>query len=69
MRRAARPHPTQLPLRLAPAPEPPPITANEPTLLQALADLLLAALGQNVPDQESAATTTTESGDEPQDYA
>lgn len=69
MRRAVRPQPIQLSLRLAPAPEPllPHIPADEPTLVQALADLLLAALGQRTPDGPTAATVM-EGGDEPEDH-
>jgi len=43
------------------------LAAEEPTLLQALADLLLSALGH--PDiQTRAATTLVEDGDEPEDH-
>src|SRR4051812_40308104 len=66
--RAARPPPTQLPLRLAPEPEPPPMTTEEPTLLQALADLLLEALAQPAPGQKTKAATM-EAADEPEDRA
>ena len=41
MRRALRLHPGQLTLRLTSAPEQPLVTMEEPTILQALADLLL----------------------------
>jgi hypothetical protein len=69
MRRTARPQPIQLSLRLVPAPEPPlpHVPADEPTLVQALADLLLAALGQRTPGDPTAATAT-EDGDEPEDH-
>jgi hypothetical protein len=71
MRRLLRPHPTQLTLRLAPEPEPvlPLITSGEPTLVQALADLLLSALGQPTPGDQTRAATATEGGDEPEDHA
>ena len=68
MRRAARPNPTQLTLRLAPEPEPPPMTTKEPTLLQALADLLLEALAQPTPGRKTKAATM-EAADEPEDRA
>src|SRR3954465_11675840 len=68
MRRAARPNPTQLTLRLAPEPEPPPPTTEEPTLLQALADLLLEALAQPTPGRRTKAATM-EAADEPEDRA
>lgn len=69
MRRAARPNPTQLTLRLAPEPEPPPMTTTEePTLLQALADLLLEALAQPAPGRKTKAATM-EAADEPEDRA
>ena len=64
MRRAARPNPTQLTLRLAP--EPPPMTTEEPMLLQALADLLLEALAQPTPGRKTK-TATMEAADEPED--
>jgi hypothetical protein len=69
MRRVPRSHPSQLTLRLSPEPEPVPLfAAEEPTLVQALADLLLSALGH--PDiQTRAATTLVEGGDEPEDHA
>src|SRR3954465_7615245 len=57
MRRAARPNPTQLTLRLAPEPEPPLMTTEEPTLLQALADLLLEVLAQPTPGRRTKAAT------------
>ena len=66
MRRAARPNPTQLTFRLAPEPEPPPLTTEEPTLLQALADLLLEALAQPTPGRKTKAATM-EAADEPED--
>ncbi len=68
MRRAARSHPTQLSLRLAPEQEPPLITAETPTLLQALADLLLAALGPSASHLTTEAATL-ESVHEPKDHA
>ena len=68
MRRAARPNPTQLTLRLAPEPEPPLMTTKEPTLLQALADLLLEALAQPTPGRKTKAATM-EAADEPEDRA
>jgi hypothetical protein len=71
MRRVLRPHPSQLTLRLAPElePVPPLLTAEEPTLVQALADLLLSALGQPAPGaQTRAATIVVEGSDEPEDH-
>ena len=68
MRRAAWPNPTQLTLRFAPEPEPPPMTTQESTLLQALADLLLEALAQPTPGQKTKAITM-EAADEPEDRA
>ena len=67
MRRAARPNPTQLTLRLAPEPEPPPMTTEEPTLLQALADLL-EVLAQPTRGRKTKAATM-EAADEPEDRA
>ena len=67
MRRPARPNPTQLTLRLAPEPEPPPMTTEEPMLLQALADLL-EALAQPTPGRKTTAATM-EAADEPEDRA
>src|SRR5512133_966484 len=68
MRRAARPNPTQLTFRLAPEPELPPVTTEEPTLLQALADLLLEALTQPTPGRKTKAATM-EAADKPEDRA
>jgi len=70
MRRTLRPHPSQFTLRLAPEPEPvlPLITAEEPTLVQALADLLLSALGRPAPGDQIEAATAMEGGDEPKDH-
>jgi len=69
MRRVPRSHPSQLTLRLSPEPEPVPLfAAEEPTLVQALADLLLSALGHPY-IQTRAATTLVEGGDEPEDHA
>lgn len=70
MPRKARPPSTQLALRLSPAPEPPLVTADQPTLLRALADLLLAALGPS-PSAPGPATSSVirESRDERQDHA
>jgi hypothetical protein len=68
MRRPLRLHPGQLTLRLTSAPEQPLVTMEEPTILQALADLLLEALGQGLPGPATA-EVTTESADEPQDHA
>lgn len=69
MRQPVRHHPSQLTLSLAPAAEPPLafIPAEEPMLVQALADLLLAALGQRTPDGPTEAMTM-EGGDEPEDH-
>ena len=69
MPRKARPPSTQLVLRLSPAPEPP-LAADQLTLLRALADLLLAALGPS-PSTPGPATVAMirESRDEPQDHA
>jgi hypothetical protein len=68
MPRKARPPANQLTLCLTPATETSVFKAEPPALLQALADLLLAALGPN-----GAAPATSpviqESGDEPQDHA
>jgi len=57
-------------LRLAPEPEPslPLVTAEAPTIVQALADLLLSALGQPTPGDQTRAATATEGGDEPEDH-
>jgi hypothetical protein len=55
-------------LRLAPEPEPPPVTTEEPTLLQALADLLLEALAQPTPGRKTKAATM-EVADDPEDRA
>ena len=69
MRRVLRSRPNQLTLRLASEPEPmlPLIASGEPTLVQALADLLLSALGQPVPGNQTEAAMTMEGGDEPED--
>jgi hypothetical protein len=55
-------------LHLAPEPELPPLTTEEPTLLQALADLLLEALAQPNPGRKTKAATM-EAADEPEDRA
>jgi hypothetical protein len=55
--------PTQLMLNLVDEPSLPPIEVDATTLLQALADLLLEALGQQT------STETMGSGDEPEDHA
>lgn len=70
MSRLPRPHPSQLTLRLAAEPDPvqTPLAAETPTLVQALADLLLSALGQPASGaQTGPATMMMEGGDEPED--
>ena len=68
MRRVPRPHPSQLTLHLSPEPASL-LTAEGPTLVQALADLLLSALGQTAPGiQTREATSLGEGGDEPEDH-
>ena len=67
MRRSSRPHSQQLALSLMPRPETPLITTEEPILLQALADLLLEALGERVVAEIEA--MTMEAGDDPEDHA
>lgn len=62
MRRATTAARTQLVLKLADEPPPPPIEADAMSLLQALADLLLEALGQE------SSTGMKGSGDESEDH-
>jgi hypothetical protein len=70
MRRVPRPHPSQLTLHLSPEPEAASLLKAEgPTLVQALADLLLSALGQTAPGiRTREATSLGEGGDEPEDH-
>ena len=64
MRPRTAPSRTQLRLRLEPeAAEPPPMPGSK-ALLQAVADLLLAALGDDEADAER-----RKGGDEPEDHA
>lgn len=67
MRRKARSPSTQLSLRLMPTPEVRPPVAEPPALLQALADLLLAALGSTT--EPTVTTVIREDGHEPEDHA
>ena len=62
MRRAPTAARTQLVLKLVDEPAPPPIEADATSLLQALADLLLEALGQE------SSTGMKGSGDESEDH-
>ena len=62
MRRVPRSHPSQLALPLAL------LTAEAPTLVQALADLLLSALGQPAPESPTGRAITMEGGNEPEDH-
>jgi hypothetical protein len=60
--------PSQLALRLTPEPEHPPLpSAIGPTLVQALAELLLSALGRPTIGGEIEARME-EDGDEPEDH-
>jgi hypothetical protein len=63
MRRRTPPSPTQLVLGLETDSNRPPSVASTPELLQALADLLVAAVGR--PAREM---PTQETGDEPEDH-
>lgn len=69
MSRLPRLLPSQLVLRLTPEPEHPPLSAAiGPTLVQALAELLLSALGRLPANEPVEAARTQEDGDEPQDH-
>jgi len=70
MRRVPRSHPSQLALHLAPDLKSPPSlpTSDAPTLVQALADLLLSALGQPAPESPTGRAITMEGGNEPEDH-
>ncbi len=63
MRRRTAPSRTRLRLRLEPETAKPPSVPGSTALLQALADLLLAALGDDEADAER------RGGDEPEDHA
>lgn len=69
MSRRPRLLPSQLALRLAPEPDHPPLPAAlGPTLVQALAELLLSALGRPAAGEQVEAARTREDGDEPEDH-
>lgn len=69
MPRLPRLLPSQLALRLTPAPEHPPLPAAiGPTLVQTLAELLLSALGQPSAHGPVEAARTQGGGDEPEDH-
>lgn len=64
-----RPLPSQLALRLTPEPDRPPLPAAiAPILVQALAELLLSALGRPTASEEIEARIE-ENGDEHEDHA
>jgi hypothetical protein len=63
MRRRTPPSPTQLVLGLETDRNRPPPAVSTPDLLQALADLLVAAVGRPARDMP-----TRETGDEPEDH-
>jgi hypothetical protein len=63
MRRRTPPSPTQLVLGLETGRNQPPPVVSTPDLLQALADLLVAAVGRPARDMP-----TREIGDEPEDH-
>ncbi len=70
MPRLPRPLPSQLALRLAPEPDRPLLPAAiSPTLVQALAELLLSALGRPAADAQVEASQMQEDSDEPEDHA